>query len=156
MARPESKLTTLKARQDRYLAARARRGTLSGASRAARISPNTVYQWRETDQPGGYTAEEFLALEIAAKNTHTEMLEEEADRRGHDGVLKPVFQGGKLAGKVREYSDTLLIFRLKALAPEKYRERQEVTGAGGGPLIVQFVQPDGHTGGGQEAGGDSS
>jgi hypothetical protein len=48
-------------------------------------------------------------------------LEDEAVRRAYEGVERPVFQGGKQVGVVREYSDTLLIFLLKALRPEKYR-----------------------------------
>ncbi len=36
---------------------------------------------------------------------------------------------GKPGGTVREYSDILLIFLLKALRPERYRERAEVRGS---------------------------
>ena len=35
---------------------------------------------------------------------------------------------GQPGGYVREYSDLLLMFRLKALRPEKYRERVDVRG----------------------------
>ncbi len=43
---------------------------------------------------------------------------------------KPVgWYKGKPGGTVREYSDILLIFLLKALRPEKYRERVEVRGS---------------------------
>lgn len=53
-------------------------------------------------------------------------MEAEAWRRGKTGVLKPVYQGGKKVGSVREYSDTLLIFMLKGTRPEKYRDRQQI------------------------------
>ena len=44
-------------------------------------------------------------------------------------VQKPVgWYKGKPGGTVREYSDILLIFLLKALRPEKYRERVDVRG----------------------------
>ena len=36
---------------------------------------------------------------------------------------RPVFQGKQLVGHIRDYSDTHLIFMLKARRPEKYRER---------------------------------
>ena len=66
-----------------------------------------------------------------------ETMEQEAFRRATLGVDKPVYQGGKKVGSVREFSDTLLIFLLKARRPEIYRERlsHEVTGKGGTPLI---------------------
>ena len=52
------------------------------------------------------------------------LLEAEADRRAVEGVVKPLFyKGQRLPVEVREYSDVLLMFRLKALRPEQYRER---------------------------------
>ena len=46
---------------------------------------------------------------------------------------------------MREYSDTLLIFMLKARKPDVYRERASIehTGANGGPLehAIQFYLP---------------
>jgi hypothetical protein len=53
----------------------------------------------------------------------TTLLEDEAKRRACNGVLKPVFQGGKKVGVVREYSDTLLIFLLKCWHPARYGDR---------------------------------
>ena len=41
-----------------------------------------------------------------------------------------------------DYSDTLLIFLLKGLRPQKYRERYEHTGANGGPIAIQPVRLD--------------
>jgi len=54
-------------------------------------------------------------------------LEAEADRRAMEGYLKPVYHNGVTVGAERRYSDVLLIVRLKALAPEKYKERTEAT-----------------------------
>ena len=48
----------------------------------------------------------------------TETLEREATRRASKGTLKPVFYQGKVCGEIREYSDTLLIFLLKARRPD--------------------------------------
>lgn len=66
---------------------------------------------------------EFRQKYMEAKDEIVEKLEQEAMRRGVDGVLRPVFQGGKKVGDIREYSDTLLIFLLKGLNPEVYGER---------------------------------
>lgn len=56
-----------------------------------------------------------------------EALETEARRRAVDGVEEPVFYKGAECGKVRKYSDTLLIFLMKGAMPTKYRERLEIT-----------------------------
>ncbi|MDD3927726.1 MAG: terminase [bacterium] len=93
----------------------------------------TVYDWREQD-------EEFKARWEDAVTEAVELMEKEADRRAVKGVLKPVFYKGAKCGSVREFSDTLLIFRLKALAPNKYRERTELTGKDGGPVEVSWVE----------------
>ena len=65
----------------------------------------------------------------------------ELDDQGNElkrNMLAPVI--------IREYSDALLIALLKAFRPEKYA-RQELTGAGGGPiqssLTVRFVDAPG-------------
>jgi len=52
--------------------------------------------------------------------------EEEADRRGMEGVKKPQFHKGKVCGYVREYSDSMLALQLKAGNPDKYSERKQV------------------------------
>lgn len=49
-------------------------------------------------------------------------MEAEAFRRGVKGTEKPVFHQGVECGRIREYSDTLLITLLKANRPAKYRE----------------------------------
>jgi len=64
---------------------------------------------------------EFAQAWDEAREQYIEKLEEEADRRALEGVEEPVFYQGERVGTVRRYSDTLLIFRLKALRPEKYR-----------------------------------
>lgn len=128
MARAAEK--DVKAQKARYLKAVARTGTLTAGCRAARVSPNTVYAWREHDT-------EFSLAEQQMRNALADALEEEAVRRAWRGVNKPVFQGGTLVGHVREFSDTLLIFMLKAVRPEKYRERFDVTSAGE-PIIKAY------------------
>jgi hypothetical protein len=42
------------------------------------------------------------------------------------GVERPVYQGKDLVGTIREFSDSLLMFGLKAKRPEVYRERRDV------------------------------
>ena len=65
-----------------------------------------------------------------------EKLEAEADRRGVKGVVKPVLYKGKVVGSIREYSDALLMLRLKALDP-RYRDGPSPSRPGGGAKITE-------------------
>jgi hypothetical protein len=56
---------------------------------------------------------------------YVEKMESEADRRAIEGTNKPVFYQGEQCGVIREYSDSLLMFRLKRLDPA-YRDRHDV------------------------------
>lgn len=106
-----------------FLASLAETGNVTAAARAASIDRTTAYHRRDLDP--AFAAAMAEALEVA-----TDDLEGEARRRAKDGVEKPVFQGGEQVGTVREYSDTLLIFLLKAHRPEKYRERYDIKHGG--------------------------
>jgi hypothetical protein len=62
-----------------------------------------------------------LAVEAAA-----DKLEEEAIRRATDGVLEPHWHKGNVVGYTTKYSDPLLMFMLRGLRPEKFRESVNV------------------------------
>lgn len=116
-----------------FLEAFRRCGIITRACEASGVARRTVYSWQEHD-------EHFLADFHEAETIATEVLESEMHRRAVEGVDKPVYQGGKLVGTVTEYSDTLLIFALKARDP-KYREvsRHEHTGKDGEPLSLAVL-----------------
>lgn len=80
---------------------------------------STAYEARESD-------EAFAAAWDDAIEAATDALELEARRRAVEGTDRPVFYQGGEVGYVREYSDTLLIFLLKAHRPKKFRERVEL------------------------------
>lgn len=107
--------------EQRFLDAFADRGIVTYSAAAAGIDSSTVYRTLKE-------SERFKALYEQAEEASLGQLENEMIRRGRDGTLKPVYQGGELVGHIQEYSDTLLIFALKSRAPHKYRERVEVTG----------------------------
>lgn len=98
----------------------------------AGIGRRTAYEWREQD-------EEFRHAWDDAVEEGTDRLEDEAHRRARDGVNKPIYQGGKRVGEIREYSDTLTIFLLKARRPDKFKDRvaNEHSGPGGGPIKTE-------------------
>lgn len=91
--------------------------------KAAGIARNSVYLWRKADAKFAKEWEEALDLGADA-------LEDEAVRRGRDGVDEPVFYKGEMCGTVRKYSDTLLIFLLKGARPKKYGEHKQVEHSG--------------------------
>lgn len=95
-------------------------GIVSWAAREAGLSNRTlVYDWLERD-------DQFAAAYRDAEIESTETMEAEAHRRGVLGSDKLVYQGGRQVGTVREYSDVLLIFMLKARRPDKYRDKPPV------------------------------
>ena len=89
--------------------------------------------------------EKFAEAFRDAENASTDALVEEARRRGKDGVSEPVgWYQGRPGGYVQRYSDNLLMFTIKAMRPE-YRDKWEVTGAGGQPiqvLVANYAAPD--------------
>jgi hypothetical protein len=76
------------------------------------------YKRRRTDAA-------FRAAWAEATELGTESLEHEATRRAYHGVEEPVIYKGTQCGAVTKYSDTLLIFLLKARKPHVYRDRAE-------------------------------
>lgn len=111
-------------------------GNVSQACRESNVPRATAYEWKEEDA-------EFAAAWDRARIIGAEALEDEARRRAHDGVDRPIYQGGKMVGTVRDYSDTLLIFLLKGAMPERYREnsRIEHLGSMGVSLIHSIPRP---------------
>ena len=92
------------------------------ACEAAEVGRSSHYRWRSDPE---YREAFELAEEDAA-----DVLEAEARRRAVEGVEKPVgWYKGEPGGSVREYSDVLLIFLLKGLRPERYRDRVEFKGS---------------------------
>lgn len=103
-----------------FLAAMARLGTISAASRETGISRSIHYEWMDRDPA-------YVAAFRDAEDAAVDAMEAEAWRRAVQGVNRPVYQGGKYVGDVTEYSDQVLITMLKAHRPEKYRERVDLT-----------------------------
>lgn len=114
---------------------------LFGTIRKARIhaaieSRSTIYRWRDED-------EAFAQAWDYAKEEFDDVLEEEAFRRGKDGVEKPVYQSGRLVGYVQEYSDGLLKMVMQARI-ERYhpKTKLDVSSAGGVVLLPSDATPD--------------
>jgi hypothetical protein len=116
------------AKKRAFLVAYSESGNVSGSCAQVGIERATEWYWRSD---AAFVAAKAYAWQLAA-----EKLEAEAFRRAHDGVEEPVFQGGAEVGRVRKYSDTLLIFLLKGAKPNTYRDqwKGEISGPDGGPI----------------------
>lgn len=113
---------TLSNPQRSFLACFREMGVVSRACEAADVGRSTHYGWM--DRTPAYK----LAVEAAHEDAIDSMVAE-GWRRAVKGVRKPVgWYKGVAGGKVREYSDNLLMFLLKGARPETYRERVEVSG----------------------------
>lgn len=101
------------------------------AAQVAGIDRGTHYRWLQDDP-------EYAAAFAESSESAIERLEREAVRRAAEGVSEPVYHRGQVVGHVQKYSDTLLIFLLKAARPDKYRDnvRMEHSGPDGGPIAI--------------------
>lgn len=84
---------------------------------------STFYLWREKDEAFAKAWDEITAGWV-------DELEGSALKRCIDGILKPVWQSGRLMGHVREYAEAgLVVFLLKKMRPEKYDDKAPGDGA---------------------------
>jgi hypothetical protein len=97
--------------------------SVAAAAKAAGYGRQRLYECREADP-------ELAAAWDDALEEGTDLLEDEALRRAKDGVEEPRFYEGEVCGHVRKYSDTLMIFLLKARRPEKYGDKAQTDHTG--------------------------
>jgi hypothetical protein len=105
-----------------FLSALRRSPNVSAAARAAGVTRQAVYLYRESDPDFARAWDDALA-------ESTDHLVGEAYRRAFEGTDEPVFYKGEECGTVRKYSDTLTCFLLKAHRRDVYGDKvtQEVT-----------------------------
>lgn len=119
-------------KDERFFEALAKTGIVIDACAACGYGRTAVYERRKSDTEFAKRWDDAIEAAIQA-------MEREADRRGRDGFEEPLFHAGKPVmvkgadgverqATTRRHSDTLLIFRLKALRPEMYRERVDMQG----------------------------
>ena len=91
----------------------------SGACEEADISTTQFYKWYREDK-------EFAAEVDEAVEVGRDALEDEAIRRGKNGVRKAVYHQGQIVGYERKYSDRMLEVMLGANRPGKFRQNHSV------------------------------
>lgn len=110
-----------------FLAAYAKVATVRYACKMAKISRTTHYQWMKDDQ-------QYKVAFGDAKLDACDNLEEEASRRAMEGCEEVVYYQGEECGRIRKYSDVLLIVLMKANMPDKYIERRAIEHSGAQPV----------------------
>lgn len=149
-----------------FCAALAETGIVARACKAVDISRVTAYEWRDE-------IPEFKAAWDKALKIGITALEDEAHRRGFEGVDKPLTHQGQFTylrdfgaidpetnqpyqpayapvlkdasgnpklATMKDYSDTLAIFLLKAHDPDKYRERQDINLSGQVDIAASILE----------------
>ncbi len=120
----------------RYFAAycgQAGLGTIKRSCRVAKIDKNMRTRRLEDD-------ELFRIVHEAADEELREAFEYVLTDRVLNGVEKPVYQGGRMVGMVREVDNRLLQWVLERLMPEKYNLDTRLGASGsGGPAEFEFA-----------------
>ncbi len=128
-------------KDEKFFAALASGEPVGISCAVAGYSRTSVYEYRDADP-------DFAARWQEANETALERLEREADRRAVTGLLRKKFlrNGEPIIDPVTgeqyeelEYSDNLLMFRMKRLDPTHYRDnaRVELTGDEGKPIQTE-------------------
>lgn len=125
--------------QAAFIAHLAKTGNVSASANRAGIERSWAYQTRRKN-------ERFRALWDDALEQAVDALEEEARRRAYQGVEEPVFWKGQQVSQVTKYSDTLLIFLLKAHRPEKFRENHHIEASGTVEVVYRRGKGDADAG----------
>lgn len=116
-----------KRKKQAYLAALEQTGNSATACAMVGVHRNLPYWWMETDKK---FAEQKGRAQYRGEQGKADVLESEADHRAM-GYEVPKWYQGEIVGKDLMVSDNLLMFRLKGLRPEKYREDVRVLKDGG-------------------------
>lgn len=124
-----------KATQLNFLEHYAKLGTVLRAAEATNIARQTHYDWMNSGD------EDYQAAFELAEEMATDLLEDEARRRAVEGVEEPVgWYKGEAGGYVTKYSDGLLKFLLEGRRSKVFKQRHELTGAGGGPITITAIK----------------
>jgi hypothetical protein len=109
---------------------------VSEACRQAGITRKAAYDLRKANP-------EFAEAWNDALEESTDELVGEAYRRAREGTERPVYFKGKECGRFREYSDTLMIFLLKAHRRGTYGDKLQADLTTGGQPIQIYMPANG-------------
>lgn len=101
--------------QVKFLLGIAQYGTMRLAAEKSGVPLHLHHKWVAKDVSGDYRRAYNSAQSMAVM-----LVEDEAWRRGVEGVDEDVYQGGELVGSKRVYDSSLLKLWLQGNAPDKY------------------------------------
>ncbi len=107
------KQPTIAVRRTKFLKKLAQTANVSLSARHAGLSKSALYKHRQKHPLFATAWDDALGEALDA-------LEQAVIERAGPGVERPVYFGGKLIGTVRNYSDALAMFMLRAHRPEVY------------------------------------
>lgn len=116
---------------DAFVASLSETGVLAASARAAGVARRTVYNHLRADR-------DFRRRVKKAMREAVDTLEGEAWRRARNGVERKKMLGDQIVTE-RVYSDTLLMFLLRALKPRRYRDQTTVNHTGNASLAHLMV-----------------
>jgi len=120
------------AMKEKFLAELALSGNVSHSGRQVGCCPSDIRDRRKSDPAFDLACQEAMA-------EYKDKIQYEAYRRAVHGVTREVRYQGEVVGTEQVYSDRLLELELKAKVPEKYKDKKEITGAGGGAVQINIV-----------------
>jgi len=123
-----------KRKKKRFLQHYSKHGNQRAARAFAPIGQKGLAGWRKESS--------FAEQYEQSKKDYVIHLEAAADKRGVEGVDEDVYYEGKVVGTKKKYSDALLMFRMKGLAPETYKERMDHSGNIGSTVKVFIPEND--------------
>lgn len=113
MAAKATEKPTISKRRAKFITNLTKTANVSRSARLAGISTSALYAHRAKTPSFAKQWDDAIGAAL-------DDLEQDVIRRARQGVERPVFFGGSKIGSVRNYSDTLAMFVLKAKRPEVY------------------------------------
>jgi hypothetical protein len=113
---PDSRAVLAKKKRRVFLDVLAKTGRVAEAARACGYTDTAALQAHRRND------EDFAEAWSQALEAAAHVFEEEATRRAIDGVHEPVYYKGEVVGYKLNHSDPLLMFMLRGLKPDTYRE----------------------------------
>lgn len=127
-------------RQALFLEAFGKVGNIRTAAEAVNMNRSTHYEWMDEEGSG------YPRLFAIAEDEFRDLIRETVRLRAILGTPQEIYFQGKFLGFRHELSDRLLELLAKAKCPE-FKDKHEITGAGGGAVKFEVVtgvpQPEG-------------
>lgn len=117
------------------------RGVMTVAAKRVGVHSSRIYEHARLDPEWG---ELFHAALHDAREQTTDLIENRVLEMAIDGHVETTIEHGHVTRQVRKYDPKLALRVLEIRRPEQYHlpERLEHTGAGGGPIEIDFKMSD--------------